>query len=70
MQYSADSTIYEICQNPQGRRLLEQYLPKLVRAPAFQMTCAMSFRAVCRFHRHKLKRRVYEEAVRALEQIQ
>ena len=70
MKFSEYSTVEEIYATEQGRALLEIYLPKLLRSPAFQMTCAMSFRAVCRFHRCKLKRRVYAEALAQLERIQ
>ena len=69
MQFFEGSTIGEIYENEQGRALLEQYLPKLVRSPSFPMTRAMSFRAVCRFRRHKLKRKVYAEALSRLEEI-
>ena len=64
------STIKEINEDLQGRAVLERYLPKLVRSPSFQMTYAMSFQAVCKFHRWKLKRAVYAEATAALESIE
>ena len=70
MNFSENATIGEIYETEQGRALLETYLPKLLRSPSFQMTRGMSFRAVCRFHRWKLKRRVYKEALTILEQIQ
>ena len=70
MKLSERSTIKEIYENRQGRALLEQYLPKLVRTPTFSMTFGMSFEAVCKFRRWKLKRRVYEEAVAALREIE
>ena len=70
MVFYEGSTVEKIYESEQGRALLEQYLPKLVRSPSFQMTRAMSFRVVCRFHRHKLKRKVYAEALSRLEGIQ
>ena len=70
MKLTEESTILEITQSREGRAVLEQYLPKLVRSPAMQMTYAMSFRAVCKFRRWKLKRRVYEQAVTAIREIE
>ena len=70
MRLSEASTIREIYENERGRALLERYLPKLVRSPSLQMTCGMSFKAVCKFRRWRLKRAVYEEAVAALEEIE
>ena len=70
MKLTTKSSIKEIYENEQGRALLERYLPKLVRSPAFQMTYGMSFEAVCRFRRWKLKRAVYEEAAAALSEIE
>ncbi len=70
MKLSVQSTIREIYEHEQGRALLEQYLPKLVRSPSFQMTYGMSFKVVCRFRRWKLKRAVYEEAACALGEIE
>lgn len=70
MKLSAQSNIKEIHDNEQGRALLERYLPKLVRSPSFQMTYGMSFKAVCKFCRWKLKRAVYEEAVAVLSEIE
>ena len=69
MNFSENATIGEIYETEQGRALLETYLPKLLRSPSFQMTRGMSFRAVCRFHRWKLKRKVYAEALARLEEI-
>jgi hypothetical protein len=70
MKLSEQSNIKEIYENEQGKALLEQYLPKLVRSPSFQMTYAMSFGAVCKFRRWKLKRAVYAEAAAALGEIE
>jgi hypothetical protein len=67
---SVQSKIGEIYETEQGRRLLEHYLPKLVRSPSFQMTYGMSFHGVCKFRRWKLKRSVYAEAAAALEEIE
>lgn len=69
MKLSAQSTIKEIYETEQGRAVLERYLPKLLRTPTFQMTLAMSFEAVCKFRRWRLKRAVYEEALEALSKI-
>lgn len=70
MKLTEHAKIKEIYENEQGRALLEQYLPKLVRTPTFQMTFGMSFQAVCKFRRWKLKRSVYEEAVAVLREIE
>lgn len=70
MRLSPQSNMREIYENEQGRALLERYLPKLVRSPSLQMTFGMSFYAVCRFRRWKLKRAVYEEAAAALREIE
>ena len=70
MRLSEASTIREIYENERGRALLERYLPKLVRSPSLQMTYGMSFKAVCKFRRWKLKRTVYEEAAAALKEIE
>lgn len=70
MKLSEQSKIKEIHENEQGKALLERYLPKLVRSPSFQMTYAMSFEAVCKFRRWKLKRAVYAEAAAALGEIE
>ena len=70
MKLSEESKIKDIAENEQGRALLEQYLPKLVRSPSFQMTYGMSFHGVCKFRRWKLKRSVYAEAAAALEEIE
>ena len=70
MKLTEKSTIKEIYENERGRALLERYLPKLVRSPSLQMTYGMSFRAVCKFRRWKLKKAVYDEAVSELEKIE
>ncbi len=70
MRFSETSTVLQIYENERGRALLERYLPKLVRSPSLQMTYGMSFRAVCKFRRWKLKRTVYEEAAAALKEIE
>ena len=70
MTFSERSTIGEIYANEQGRAVLEQYLPKLVRTPTFSMTFAMRFETVCKFRKWKLKRCVYEQAVAALGEIE
>ena len=70
MRFSEHSRIKEIHENEQGQALLERYLPKLVRTPTFQMTFGMSFEAVCKFRRWKLKKAVYEEALAALREIE
>ena len=70
MKFSERSKIKEIYENERGRALLERYLPKLVRTPTFQMTFGMSFEAVCKFRKWKLKKAVYQEAVAALREIE
>ena len=70
MKLSPRSKIKDIYENEQGRVLLERYLPKLVRSPDLQMTYGMSFYAVCRFHRWRLKRAVYEQAAAELCEIE
>ena len=70
MTFTECSTIGEIYENEQGRAVLEQYLPKLVRTPTFAMTFAMRFETVCKFRKWKLKRAVYEQAVAALREIE
>lgn len=69
MKLNEQSKIKDIYENEQSRALLERYLPKLVRTPSFQMTYGMSFAAVCKFRRWKLKRAVYAEAVAQLREI-
>ncbi len=70
MELWEGSTIKEIYENDRGRAVLEQYLPKLVRSPSFQMTYGMSFKAVCKFRRWKLKKSLYEEAAATLREIE
>ena len=70
MKLSEESKIKDIAENERGMALLERYLPKLVRSPSFQMTYGMSFKAVCKFRRWKLKRAVYAEAAAALGEIE
>lgn len=70
MGLTAKSTIKEIYEDEQGRQVLEQYLPKLLRTPTFQMTYAMSFETVCSFRRWRLTKVTYAQAVKALERIE
>ena len=70
MKLSERSTVKDIYATPQGKALLEHYLPKLVRSPSFQMTYAMSFATVCKFRRWKLKRAIYAEALALLREIE
>lgn len=70
MGLDANSTIQEICQSQEGIALLERYLPKLLRSPAFPMTRAMSFKTVCRFRRWRLSKAVYLRALGELGAIE
>ena len=54
MPLSADSTIGSIAESPQGRAVLEQFLPKLLRLPSYEMTRCMRFSSLARSKGWKL----------------
>lgn len=69
MGLSVYSKIKDIYAHPQGRVILERYLPKLTRTPSFQMTMEMSFETLCRFRQWRLKPDKMAEAAMELEAI-
>ena len=72
MPLSADSTIGSIAESPRGQAVLEQFLPKLLRLPAYEMTRCMRFRALAQSKGWKLNDAQIAEAdalLRAIEDI-
>ena len=69
MPLCAESTIGSIAETPEGRAVLEQFLPKLTRLPSYQMTVCMSFQSLARSKGWKLSDAQIAEADALLRAI-